>query len=329
MDLTELEHFQQIAELGSLSRVAAKLGIAQSTLTRQLKKLEDAFGAPLFYRHGRGMVLTPAGLKLQAGVRDLLAEMTRLQDEIAADSSEPQGRVSLGMPPSFCAAIGADLTQSFQAACPKATLRIHELFSSALVEWVTTSRLDLAVLYEVRSQANLHISPLLEEDLFLIQPVAPGPADPDPVAFTDLAKEALILPGRSNGLRRVIQAAAARAGVELNVIGDLDSTTVIKQLVERGYAASVLPFGAVWREVGDGRLRARPIGPPAPRALLVLTTPLFQPVSAAARILAELLATEVARCVDKGVLRGTPQRRGRFAAGLPLPDPNLAAPGAP
>ena len=58
MDLLELEHFQQIAELGSLSKVSATLGISQSTLTRQLKKLEEAFGAPLFYRHGRGMVLT-------------------------------------------------------------------------------------------------------------------------------------------------------------------------------------------------------------------------------------------------------------------------------
>lgn len=314
MDLVELEHFKQIAELGSLSRVAAQLGLAQSTLTRQLKKLEDAFGTPLFYRHGRGMDLTPAGQKLLVGARDVLADMARIKSEIAADSNEPQGRVVLGLPPSFCAAIGADLTEAFQAACPKATLRIHELFSSALAEWVASARLDVAVLYEVRSQANLHISPLLEEDLFLIEATDAGPASPAPIALTDLARLPLILPGRSNGLRRVIQGAALSAGVELQVTSDLDSTTVIKQLVERGSAASILPYGAVWREVGDGRLRARPIAPPAPSALLVLTTPLFQPISAAARVLADLLSAQVVRCVEKGILRGRVQRRLRLGA---------------
>lgn len=310
MDLVELENFRQIAELGSLSRVAAKLGVAQSTLTRQLKKLEETFGAQLFYRNGRGMALTPAGQKLLAGAREILTDVTRLKSEIAADSLKPQGRVVLGMPPSFCAAIGADLIEAFHSAYPDADLRIHELFSSTLVEWVTSARLDLAVLYEVRSQDNLHVSPLLQEDLFLIQATGRGDGEHS-IALADLAPLPLILPSRSNGLRRVIQQAAMEAAVDLNVVSEIDSTTVIKQLVERGYGASILPYGAVWREVGDGRLSARLIAPPAIRALLVLTTPLFQPVSAAARALARLLAAEVSRCVRDGVLRGTPQQKAR------------------
>lgn len=310
MDLLELEHFQQIAELGSLSKVSATLGISQSTLTRQLKKLEEAFGAPLFYRHGRGMVLTPAGQKLLAGSKEILADLARLRSEIASDSAEPSGRVSLGPPPLFCAAIGADLTEAFGAACPNASLRIHELFSATLLEWVASARLDLAVLYDVRRQANLHISPLLEEDLFLIQ-AADGPGARDPIPFAELIAEPLILPCGSNGLRRVIQAAAARAGATVNVVADLDSTTVMKQLVERRYAATILPYGAVWREVDDGRLQARPIVAPAPTALLVLTTPLLQPISTASRVLADLLTVQVSRCVQNGVLRGRPHRPSR------------------
>lgn len=75
VDFRRLEHFLKIAELGSLSRAADRIRIAQPALSRQMRILEEEAGTPLFHRHRRGMQLTPAGEELRqhiAGpVRDL------------------------------------------------------------------------------------------------------------------------------------------------------------------------------------------------------------------------------------------------------------------
>ncbi len=314
MDLTDLLHFQEIAEFGSLSKAAAKLGVTQPTLTRHLKRLEADFGARLFYRNGRGVSLTPSGERLFAGVRDILIDVTRLKADIASENAEPTGQVRLGLPPSLCAAIGANLALKFQDACPRASLRIHELFSGGILEWVSSGRLDLAVLYDVRRGSNLLISALLEEELFLVQ-AASCPPPPKPMTLDNLSGYRLLVPSLANGLRRVLQAAMADSGRELEVAVELDSTIVIKQLVERGEGATVLPYGAVYREVRDGRLRADRIGPPALTALLVTATPALQPISVATERLMKLLTAEVADCLRHDILRGKPQRMMQRAAG--------------
>lgn len=66
----------------------------------------------------------------------------------------------------------------------------------------------------------------------------------------------------------------------------------------------MLPFGAVHREVQEGRLRARPFSSPAMRAMLVIATPPSKPVTPLIRSVIRMLQTEVHRLASLGVLRG-------------------------
>jgi LysR family transcriptional regulator, nitrogen assimilation regulatory protein len=309
MEFLELRYFVTVADVGSFSGASVKLGLTQPALSRQIQKLEQELRTNLFYRHGRGVTLTDAGRKLSASVKPLLQQLADLKEEILEEGERPAGVVTLGVPPSIGNTLAAPLAQRFRAACPGATLRIYEAFSSTLVEWIESGRLDCAVLYDARRNRNLVVSPLLLEEFFLIQPARKG-RSAAPVAMSDLAKLAFVLPGPENGFRRVVDAAARRAKIELTVDMELDSVSAIKQLVEAKIGCTVLPFGAVHREVREGRLSAQPIKSASMRAMLVTATPLHRPVSKATRVLMRLVQDEIKRCIAAGMLKGSTSSAG-------------------
>lgn len=322
MELLELRYFVQVADLGSFSKASVKLGISQPALSRQIQKLEHELRTSLFYRHGRGVSLTQPGRKLYEVVRHLLGALAEIKEEIQDQSERLTGTVTLGLPPSICATLGAPLARRFHENYPDATLRIHEVFSGTLLEWVEGGRLDLAVLYDARRGRSMLSSPLLVENLMLIQSArhaAGGSAagDGGPVPVATLGSMTLVLPGPENGLRRVVDAAARRADIDLRVEMEIDSVTAIKHLVEEGIGSTILPFGAVHREVMQERLIAREIESKDMHAMLVTATPLHQPVSKATRALLRLIHAEVAKCVANGVLKGKVVAHGGTQDALP------------
>lgn len=307
MDLLEIRYFLETAAAGSLSRAAVRLGISQPALSRQIGKLETELRGPLFYRHGRGVTLTEAGRRfLDVGQR-VLQQLSDVREELTAGTLDVTGQIALGIPPSIAASLGADLALRFAAEFPHARLRIREAFSAVLLEWTEAQRIDAAVLYNARSSPSLITTPLLLEDLFLVeQPSAVDAKNDEPVMLADLAGRDCVLPGQENGLRRVLDSACSTEGIRPRVVAEVDCVAAIKQLVERGVGSTVLPFGAVHREVKDGRLRVRPFASPAMRALLVIATPSNKPVTPLVRATVKIIEEEVERHLSldiRGVTR--------------------------
>jgi LysR family nitrogen assimilation transcriptional regulator len=172
MDLLEIRYFLATAAAGSLSRAAVRLGVSQPALSRQIGGLEASLGRELFYRHGRGVTLTEAGRRFQAVAQGVTQQLTDVQEELSAARWMPSATSPWAFPPSLSASMGADLALRFAAGFPRARLRIREAFSAVLLEWTEAARVDLAVLYDARSSASLIATPLLLEDLFLIEPPA-------------------------------------------------------------------------------------------------------------------------------------------------------------
>ncbi|HWT99471.1 MAG TPA: LysR substrate-binding domain-containing protein [Terriglobales bacterium] len=304
MELLELRYLDEVADAGSFSKASIRIGITQPALSRQIAKLEQELKTQLFYRHGRGVALTPAGLKLREVARPILNQLSELKREIVEQSAGAVGQVSFGVPPSLGATLVAPLVRRFRAAYPNATLRVYEAFSSTVLEWVESGRLDLAVLYDSRRSPGLIVSPLLLEDLFFIEAADAGPEAPATLTLDALIETPLILPGPENGLRRVIARAAERAGISLEVMLELDSVSAITQLVESGLGKTILPYGAVHKAVREGRVKATPFASESMRAKLVTATPLSRPVSKATQALLGLINAEVQQCVEEGLLRG-------------------------
>lgn len=304
MDVTQLRTLIHVAELGSLSKAADRLHIAQPALSRQIRLLEAELGVRLFDRHGRGMVVTERGQDVLRHALRVMAELEEIRAVVADEDAPLRGHVSIGMPPTASDILSEPLVSAFRAAHPEATLRIVSAYSGYLLDWMQRGELDAAILYDPKSARNLRVRPLLEETLFLIGPPGSGLSLDRPVAFAGLESQRLLLPSRSHGLRALVDRYALEAGIPLDVKVEADSYSTLKSLVHNGHGVTVLPLAPIHEELEAGRLRAAPLVEPVPVRRLVMSFPTDRPVPRLARFAGQAVATTVTSLVEKGIWSG-------------------------
>ena len=124
MNLKQLEYFVSVAELGSFSKAARALNVAQPALSRQVRALETDLREPLLLRNGRGVALTEAGQRLLDHGNSLLQQVAQVREEMGATRGEPVGRITIALPPSISRQLTLPLIDSFRRELPKARLAV-------------------------------------------------------------------------------------------------------------------------------------------------------------------------------------------------------------
>src|SRR6185312_15645453 len=124
MELRSLSYFVRIAELGSITRAASHLRVAQPALTRQVQRLEDELGVALFTRVNRGVRLTEAGQKLLESAIRILRDVERTGDEIRAHDAHPSGKIILGVTPTLCPVLVPELFSRMRVHYPMIELKV-------------------------------------------------------------------------------------------------------------------------------------------------------------------------------------------------------------
>ena len=292
MNLKQLEYFVQVAEIGSLSKAAVVLGIAQPALSRHVRSLEIELREYVFVRNGRGITLTEAGKRLFDHSVAILRRVDQARADMGANRDEPAGQVTVGLPPSIGRQITVALIERFKTRFPAARMAIVEGLSTHVVEWVTTGRVDVGLIYNPEAQPDLDITPLLQEHLGLVSPEG-GSATP--LKMRDLSRYKLIVPERVHTMRRLLETQAALAGVKLDIAWEVSSVPSIIDLVCAGYGHAVLSASGVAASARAGELVVRRIVDPALVTVLCLAvsshkrpTPLAEQTM---RMLTELVST--------------------------------------
>lgn len=299
MDLVQLRTFIQVAELGSLSKAADRIRIAQPALSRQIRLLEAELGVALFDRHGRGMVITERGRQLLRHAVRVLADIDELRLEAAESLDSLTGRVVIGMPPTVSDMISVPLVKALRGAHPQLELRLISAFTGFLLDGLQRGEIDVAVLYDPLPTRSIRSRPLLIENLFLIgQPGAEFPPDQE-VSFSRLATQPLLLPSPRHGLRAIVDRCAAQANVTLKVDIETDSFVTLKDLVMHGFGHTILPLASISADIAAGRLWARPLIDPVPTRRLVLAFPSGHSPSRASQSAATTVSSVVTGLVEE------------------------------
>ena len=304
MDVPQLRTILHVAELGSLSKAADRLRIAQPALSRPVRLLEEELGIRLFDRHGRGMVVTEAGKEVLRHAQRIMQELDEIRATVADEDAPLRGHVSIGMPPTVSDILSVPLVSAFQARHPEAKLRIVSAYTGYLLDWLHRGELDVAIMYETRPVRSLRMEPLLEEVLFLI-----GPPDADlrpdrPVSFAKVATLKLFLPSLGHGLRTILEQSAQIAACRLEVPVEADSYSTLKNLVESGHGYTILPLAPIHRDVLAGRLVYAPIEAPTPSRRLMLTFPTDRATPRLARFAGQVMTATASDLVRSGVWSG-------------------------
>jgi LysR family nitrogen assimilation transcriptional regulator len=304
VEFLDLQYFVSIAETGSFTKSALQNNMAQSALSRRVRDLEVELGTALFYRNGRGVVLTDVGEVFLARARGILAEREALRQDMRASVSELDGTVKLAVPPSVGLVLLAPLLRQIRADLPRVRMRVMEGFSGHVAEWLAAGKVDLAVLYKMKASALLDAEHLLFEDMFLISaPDAPPLGVANGVSVAELAGEYLVLPGPPHGLRVLVEEAAAKAGVTLNVSIELETLPTIHDLVGSGGIRTILPLTAVSRELQAGRLVAQRITPAINRELILAHAP-HRAAAPVTKAVVRLIRAQISDLVRSGVWAG-------------------------
>ncbi|MGE0211709.1 MAG: LysR substrate-binding domain-containing protein [Parvibaculaceae bacterium] len=301
MDLHQLRTLKHVAELGSLSRAADRLRIAQPALSRQIRLLEEELGTALFERHGRGMVITETGREVLKHALRIMAEVEELRAKVDEAAGPLSGRVVLGMPPTISEIITVPLVRAFDVRHPEVELSFVSAFSGYLLDWQQRGELDLAVLYDPQTTRSLRTRPLLLESFYLFGPSDAGFQQHQPLRFAELAGRPLVLPGPRHAMRSIFQRCAAEAGIQLKVRIEVDSLSAMKDLVRSGYGQTLLPLACMHDDIVAGQLTAAPLIDPTPTRRMALSFPADRPASRAA----QFAAAEIARIVSERVAGGT------------------------
>lgn len=249
MNIRQLRNFIRIVELGSFSRAAREIYVAQPALSQQIASLERELGTALLIRDARGIKPTEAGARLHQTALSVMLQLERVRHQITNAKDEPSGQVSIGLPPSTAVSIGVPLLREVRRRYRKITLQMTESVSGGLKEMLLQGRLDMAVLVNESASRNLVARKLLSGDLFLLSPPESGANRRrrriPQVRLSDFAGQSFVLPRTSIPLRQRIDNVLASAGIELNVDLEIDSVSTAKAAVEAGPGWTILPWYAL------------------------------------------------------------------------------------
>jgi LysR family nitrogen assimilation transcriptional regulator len=261
MDTRALRYFQVVAEYGSYSRGAEWLRISQPAVSRQIRRLEDELGRKLFRRIGQGVTLTEAGRVLQERAQAAFRTLDQARAEIRGAPAGPTGTVALAVPPAAGRWLVPPLAERMAKAMPGVQLRVLGGFSGTIDEWLVRGRVDLALAHDPLPRKGFSITPLAEEEVCLVGlPGSPGVSRRH-VRPADLLRLPLVLPGRPNASRRLLDAWLAGEGGAPAPRVEADDHSVLRALLRAGAGYTLLTRAGFAQEAKRGELAGVPFRP--------------------------------------------------------------------
>lgn len=297
MDLKSLEYFVRVAELGSITRAAEAVGIAQPALTRSLRRLEQSLGTALLVRLPRGVRLTSAGREYATRAAQIVRDLALARERLPQKEASGSTRVLLGTSPTLAHVLVPGIITRAHHDSPAIQLKVVEGFSVQLHEALSSGRLDIAVMTNPAASRDLLLTPLLAEPIVLLRPSKRGRAR-GVVTLAELARMPLIMTG---GLRDIVEEQLARFAAQVTVRAEVDAVEAIRRLLLSGVGATLMPVSVFHDDIAAGRINACAVEGANLHRLLVLATRAGERRTAAVDEVAAIIRAEMERLAAQGV----------------------------
>jgi DNA-binding transcriptional LysR family regulator len=283
MEIHQLRYFIAVADEGNFSRAAAKVRVAQPSLSQQIRKLEAEVGQPLFDRLPRSVVLTEAGRCLIDYARQILASIGDARRSVDELKDEVSGRLAVGAIPTIAPYILPELVGKFQKHYPEVTLEIVEDVTDGITRRVEAGELDVALASTCQQSSTLRRESLGNEPLLALVPEGHPLAKKTLVELDDLKSQRFLLLHEMHCLSQQVHHLldSRRLRPEIALAGSQLGT--IANMVAAEIGVSIVPQMMVKHQATSGCV-SLPFAPPVPeRELNLLYNPLrFQSKAAAA-----------------------------------------------
>ncbi|MNB72171.1 HTH-type transcriptional regulator GltR [compost metagenome] len=257
MELTYLRTFCEVAASGSYTRAAENLGYAQSSITAQIAKLEELYGAKLLERSGRGMAPTFAGRTLLGYAHHILALVGEAKEAVSEGHS---GELAIGSIETLAAYFLPHRLHRYRSAYPGIRLRVVPGSEPDIIASVRNNTADFGLIFDKPCMLDeLNTLALSQEELFIVVPPGHHLAERETADFTMLAGEKLVLTEESCTYRNHLLHALRERGISPRIELELGNLEGIKQAVRHEWGVAYLPGYTIKDEVEKGELKAVPL----------------------------------------------------------------------
>lgn len=259
LDLTSLQLFVAVCELGSIGRAAEREFIAASAISKRLSDLEAALGAPLLYRRPRGVELTPAGETFLHHARSVLFSLDRMQGELSEFAQGVRGHVRIHANLSAIMQFLPDDLAGFTALHPQVKLDLEEHVSSEVLRAVRDGDADVGICNASGTVDDLQSRRYRQDRLVVAVPRRHPLASRHAVWYEEtLDHDQIGLQGNS-ALDLAMRRAAAAAGKDIHLRIRVTGLDALCRMVHNGLGIGLVPDRAFALLEGVGELQAVPL----------------------------------------------------------------------
>lgn len=253
MDLTSLQLFVAVCELGSIGKAAEREFIAASAISKRLADLETTLGTPLLYRHARGVDLTPAGESLLHHARSVLYSLEKMQGELSEYVDGVRGHVRVHASISAIVQFLPEDLGAFIRQHEQVKIDLEEHLSTEVVRAVQEGAADLGICNAGVGTGELQTLPYRQDQLVLIVPRGHALASENAIAFVQSLDWDHVGLHATSSIYLAMREAAAAAGRSIRLRIHVTGLDAMCRMIHNGLGVGVMPRRAfeLMHGVGD------------------------------------------------------------------------------
>ena len=259
IDLTSLQLFVAVCELGSIGRAAEREFIAASAVSKRLSDLETAVDTQLLYRHSRGVTLTPAGESLLHHARNVLFGLERMQGELSEYADGVRGHVRVHANISAIVQFLPEDLGSFAREHSQIKIDLQEHLSSDVVQAVHEGTADLGICnpdaVQGAAEMELQSRPYRSDHLMLVVPLAHTLAKRDSISFEEALEWDIVGLQSGSSISQAMRSASNQLRRPLRQRIQVTSLDAMCRMIDNGLGIGLLPDRAFALMQGVGNLR--------------------------------------------------------------------------
>lgn len=245
MELRHLRYFKTLAQELSFTKAAARLHVTQSTLSHQIKQLEDEIGVDLLQRDGKKISLTHAGQTLLQTTLRTMEDLDQTLRDLKLQDKPMTGRLVIGVTHTFSMRLLGQYLAEFVSRFPLVKLDIKELPAIEIESKLLADELDVGVAYAPTSLPGLWVEPLFSEPLMLVTSKRHPFGNRKRLRMVELHNQKLALLSPNFATRVMLDACFKQAGIEPQVVAETNTIFPILQLVKSQYIATIISERAI------------------------------------------------------------------------------------
>ncbi|MET0504166.1 MAG: LysR substrate-binding domain-containing protein [Luteibacter sp.] len=260
LELRHLRYFVALAEQLNFTQAAEKVHVTQSTLSHQIKQLEDELGCRLFDRVGRRVAMTEGGELFLERAQRAIREVDEGVWALRQAEDELSGQVRVAATHTFNARIIPKSVARFIDRHPSVSVAVHERSGDGIAQGLLAGDFDLGLTYKPAHAANLHFEPLYNEEMVL----AVGPdhhfAARRFIKVVELHMERLVLLPPAYATRTLLEDCFRMANAVPVVVAEMEAIGAMIEFVKLAPVAAIVSE----HSVKGHDVRAIPIESPTP-----------------------------------------------------------------